>query len=130
MSTTAGRDFGLAVVPGTTGLLSGVGGHAVSSWDVALVLGILGGGWLGARRSGPVILGAPGPALLLKRFAGGLGLGIGASIAAGCTVGQGLTGLPLLAPHSFLVMGSIFAGSALGTLAARRPATAPLPTSP
>jgi uncharacterized membrane protein YedE/YeeE len=94
------------------------------------VLGILSGGWLGARRNGPVVLGAPKAALLLKRFAGGLGLGIGASIAAGCTVGQGLTGLPLLAPSSFLVMGSIFAGSALATLAARHLETAPVPTLP
>jgi uncharacterized membrane protein YedE/YeeE len=53
----------------------------------------------------------------LKRFAGGLGLGIGAQVATGCTVGQGLTGLALLAPSSFVVMAAIFAGSALSTLA-------------
>ena len=120
VSAAAGRDFGLAVVPGTTGLLSGAGGHPLPLWDGLLVLGILLGGWLGARRNGPVALAAPGPAPLLKRFGGGLGLGIGASIAGGCTVGQGLTGLPLLAPSAFLVMASIFAGSALSTLAARR----------
>jgi len=55
----------------------------------------------------------------VKRFAGGIGLGAGASVATGCTVGQGLTGLALLAPSS-LVMAAIFAGSALATLAARR----------
>jgi hypothetical protein len=57
---------------------------------------------------------------LAKRFAGGIGLGVGASIATGCTVGQGVTGLALLAPSSFAVMAAIFAGSALAEIAARR----------
>jgi uncharacterized membrane protein YedE/YeeE len=119
-SAAAGRSFGLAVVPGTTGLVSGAVGHTLPAWDLWLVLGVLGGGWLAARRNGAVALSAPRPDALVKRFAGGVGLGIGASIAAGCTVGHGLTGLALLAPSSFVVMGAIFAGSALATLAARR----------
>jgi len=120
LSAAAGRDFGLAVVPGTTGLVAGIAGRAYPTWDLLLVLGVLAGGWLAARRNGTVALSAPRPAALVKRFAGGIGLGVGASIATGCTVGQGLTGLALLAPSSFAVMGAIFAGSALATLAARR----------
>jgi hypothetical protein len=131
-SAPAGRDFGLAVVPGTTGLLSAVAGRPFPAWDAVLVLGVLIGGWLAARRSGPVGLSAPSAAVLLRRLAGGLGLGIGASIATGCTVGQGLTGLGLLAPSAFLVMAAIFAGSAVTTLLARRVAAAarPLAASP
>jgi len=120
LSNAAGRDFGLAVVPGTTGVVAWIAGHAFPAWDLLLVLGVGAGGWLAARRNGTVALGAPKPAALVKRFAGGIGLGVGASIATGCTVGQGLTGLALLAPSSFVVMGAIFAGSALATLAARR----------
>ena len=120
VSAATGRDFGLAVVPGTTGLLAATAGRALPIWDGLLVLGVLIGGWLAARQSGPVALRAPNSAALLRRFAGGLGLGIGASIASGCTVGQGLTGLALLAPSSFVVMASIFAGSAVATLLARR----------
>ena len=120
LSAGFGRDFGLAVVPGSTGLLSAVAGRPFPAWDVLLVLGVLLGGWLGARRNGPVTLGAPKSAVLLKRFAGGLGLGIGASIANGCTVGQGLTGLGLLAPSAFVVMAAIFGGSTVATLGARR----------
>lgn len=120
-SAAAGRNFGLAVVPGTTGLVSGVVGGSFPAWDVWLVLGILSGGWLAARgRNGSLTLSAPKPAELVKRFAGGIGLGVGASIATGCTVGQGLTGLALLAPSGLVVMAAIFAGSALATLAARR----------
>lgn len=118
VSAAGGREFGLAVVPGTTGLLSGVAGQPFSAWDGLLVLGVLFGGWLAARRAGRFALNGPEPAVLLRRFAGGLGLGIGASIASGCTVGHGLTGLALLAPGSFAVTGAIFGGSALGALLA------------
>jgi uncharacterized membrane protein YedE/YeeE len=129
-SAAAGRDFGLAVVPGTTGLLSAVAGRPFPAWDAVLVLAIVIGGWLAARRNGPVMLSAPKSAALLKRFAGGLGLGIGASIAAGCTVGQGLTGLGLLAPGAFVVMAAIFAGSSATTLVARRLEAAPSSLAP
>ena len=120
LSAATGRDFGLAVVPGTTGALSAVAGHPFPAWDVVLVLGVLIGGWLAARPGRPVTQSAPSSAALLKRFAGGLGLGIGASVATGCTVGQGLTGLALLAPSSFVVMAAIFGGSTVATLLARR----------
>jgi hypothetical protein len=120
VSAEYGRQFGLAVVPGTVGIVSGIGGGSVPAWDAILVAGLVLGGWLGARRSGRVELTARGPSVLLGRFAGGLGLGIGASIAAGCTVGQGLTGLGLLAPSGFVVMGAIFAGRALTTIVTRR----------
>ena len=130
LSAAAGRDFGLAVVPGTTGALSAVAGHPFPAWDVLLVLGVLVGGWLAARQSRPIALSAPSSAALLKRFAGGLGLGIGASVATGCTVGQGLTGLALLAPSSFVVMAAIFGGSTAATLLARRLDPCPAPLAP
>jgi hypothetical protein len=130
VSASAGRDFGLAVVPGSTGLLSALAGQVFPAWDVLLVLGVLGGGWLAARQKGPIVLSAPSSGALLKRFAGGLGLGIGASVATGCTVGQGLTGLALLAPSSFVVMGAIFLGSTGAALVARRRDAPPVPLAP
>ncbi len=120
VSAATGRNFGLAIVPGTTGLLAALEGHSFPTWDALLVTGVLIGGWLAVRRDGPVALSSPNPATSFKRFAGGLGLGIGASIATGCTVGQGLTGLALLAPSSVVVMGAIFGGRTFATLAARR----------
>lgn len=119
LSALAGRQFGLAVMPGTTSLVSAATGIPFPAWDTLLLGGILIGGWLAARRAGRFSLSAPPPLTLLKRFAGGMGLGLGASIAAGCTVGQGLTGLALLAPGSFGVMAAIFAGSGVATLATR-----------
>ena len=130
VSASAGRDFGLAVVPGSTGLVSALAGQVFPAWDVLLVLGVLAGGGLAARQKGPIALSAPGSTALLKRFAGGIGLGTGASVAGGCTVGQGLTGLALLAPGSFVVMGAIFLGSTGAALVARRLDTLSAPLAP
>jgi uncharacterized membrane protein YedE/YeeE len=127
VSAMAGRDFGLAIVPGTTGWVSALSGREFPAWDVLLVLGVALGGWLAARQDGPVSLSAPNPSALLKRFGGGLGLGVGASIASGCTVGQCLTGLALLAPSSVVVTSAIFGGSALATMGAWRLKTVAAP---
>jgi uncharacterized membrane protein YedE/YeeE len=83
------------------------------SWDVLFVLGIPLGAFIAARMSGPVIVSKVSARSASKHFVGGLGLGAGASLAAGCTVGHGLTGIPLLAPGSVLAIASIFAGSAI-----------------
>jgi uncharacterized membrane protein YedE/YeeE len=119
LSSLAARDFGMAIVPGTVNLLV----HPLlrlMSWDVLFVLGIPVGAFVAARRSGPVTMSKVSATSAAKHFAGGLGLGAGASLAAGCTVGHGLTGVPLLAPGSLLVLASIFAGSALTSLWTQR----------
>ena len=90
------------------------------SWDVLFVLGIPVGAFVAARRSGSVTASKVSAATASKRFAGGLGLGVGASLAAGCTVGHGLTGVPLLAPGSMLAIVSIFAGSTINALWTQR----------
>ena len=110
--------FGLSVVPGTVGGLRALtqSRPALPSWELVVVLGIAAGGYLAARIAGTNRLSAPQPADLMGRFVGGLGLGVGSSLAAGCTMGHGLTGVPLLAPGSLLVMLSIFAGSAATAL--------------
>jgi len=110
----AGGTFGLSVVPGAVGGLRGLTGAPlpVPTWNVLLVIGIAAGGFLARRTTSGGRPSAPQPADLGKRFAGGLGLGIGASLAGGCTVGHGLAGLPLLAPASILAMLAILAGSA------------------
>jgi len=119
LSSLAARDFGMAVVPGTVSLLVEPVKHLMS-WDVLFVLGIPLGAFVAARRSGPVTASKVSALNATKHFAGGLGLGVGASLAAGCTVGHGLTGVPLLAPGSMLAVVSIFAGSAITSLWTQR----------
>lgn len=115
LSSLAARDFGMAVVPGTVGMLTAFPDslNNLVSWDVLFVLGIPAGGFIGARRGGSSKPTRPPVRDVFKHLLGGMGLGSGASLAAGCTVGHGLTGIPLLAPGSLVAMASIFAGSAL-----------------
>ncbi|MBT8465723.1 MAG: YeeE/YedE family protein [Myxococcales bacterium] len=115
LSSLAARDFGMAVVPGTVSLLADPI-RSFLRWDVLFVLGVPLGAFVSARMSGPVTVSKVSAAAAGKHFAGGLGLGVGASLAAGCTVGHGLTGIPLLAPGSMLAIASIFAGSAITSL--------------
>jgi uncharacterized membrane protein YedE/YeeE len=119
LSSLAARDFGMAVVPGTVSLLTDPV-RRLMSWDVLFVLGIPVGGFVAARKSGPITASKVSAMSASKHFAGGLGLGVGASLAAGCTVGHGLTGVPLLAPGSMLAIVSIFAGSAITSLWTQR----------
>ena len=109
LSSLSARDFGMAVVPGTVELLAQPLAR-ILSWDVLFVLGIPVGAFIAARQAGPITLSKASLPDAAKRFAGGLGLGVGASIAAGCTVGHGLTGVPLLAPGSLVAILAIFAG--------------------
>lgn len=113
LSTWAMRGFGMAVLPGTVGLVSRplAIGYDVSLWDLFFVLGLPAGAYVAARSHAAVKIGFTSWRALSRRFVGGIGLGAGASLAAGCTVGHGLTGLPLLAPGSVVTMLAIFAGS-------------------
>lgn len=115
LSSLAARDFGMAVIPGTVGVFAEPL-RRLLSWDVLFVLGIPLGAFIAARAAGPLAVSKVSVASAGKRFAGGFGLGAGASLAAGCTVGHGLTGVPLLAPGSIVAIASIFAGSAITSL--------------
>jgi len=115
LSSLAARDFGMAVVPGTVSLLADPL-RSFMTWDVLFVLGIPLGAFIAARANGPITVSKISAAGAGKRFVGGLGLGVGASLAAGCTVGHGLTGVPLLAPGSIVAIVAIFAGSAITSL--------------
>ncbi len=129
------RPFGMAVIGGTVDLARLTSGTTIPAkgfggWDILFVLGLPLGAYFAARKEGAVELSIPKAEDFAKMFAGGIGLGVGASLAAGCTVGHGLTGVPLLAPGSIVTLAAIFAGSALTgyytlTQARNAPQTAP-----
>ena len=119
LAALADRYFGLSVIPGTVDTVRLAGGRDVSfqagfgGWDILFVFGLPLGAFIAARRGSEFKLSVPKPGNLAKMTIGGFGLGAGASLAAGCTVGHGLTGIPLLAPGSIVTLAAIFAGSTL-----------------
>ena len=113
LSALSGRTFGMAVIPGSVNTLAFVSGGEISrlNWDVFFVLAIPIGAYLVTRQRGLLSSDPVSSAEAAQAFGGGVLLGIGASLAGGCTVGHSLVGLPLLSLGSlvttlFIVLGS------------------------
>lgn len=113
LSALAGRFFGMAVLPGSTALLdfAVTGQRSYLNWDLLFVLGLPLGAYLAAKRQGPVSSEPVDGAELARAFGGGLLLGVGASLAGGCTVGHSLVGVPLLSVGSLVTTVFILLGT-------------------
>jgi uncharacterized protein len=84
-----------------------------TGWGTALLVGIPLGTWLSAPVRGPVSWRAPGQPELGRRFAGGVLMGIGGTLAAGCNIGNALTGLSVLVVNSLIVTTAMVGGAAV-----------------
>jgi uncharacterized membrane protein YedE/YeeE len=82
-----------------------------SRWDIALIIGIIIGGYLSSHASGNVSNHfALAGITHWRAFVGGFLLLFGARLADGCTSGHGLSGIAHLGVGSFVVVASMFAG--------------------
>jgi hypothetical protein len=114
----AGWHWGLSVTGPTRSLLAAV--IAVDAgpldWGALMVAGIPAGAWLAARTRGPVTWRTiPAPTFVRRAFGGTL-MGIGGTLAAGCNIGNALTGLSVLALNSAIATGGMAAGIAAAVL--------------
>ncbi len=100
--------YGMSIIPGAMDLT-----QFNLSWALLFVLGIPFGAFWNSRKNKTKKFTVPATPIIAKRLAGGLGLGVSGSIAAGCTVGHGLTFTPLLSIGSVTVTFFIFLGSGL-----------------
>jgi len=103
-SGLAGPAVGVGVAGGTAQLLTFplVGYPGEVTWAMGFVAGIAAGGALAARRAGEFHWRPAPPAALARTLAGGALMGVGASVADGCSVAQTLAGLAALAPGALL----------------------------
>lgn len=84
------------------------------NFGVSLVAGVILGSFLLAVAQGALKLqGFATPQAMVRAMAGGLLMGIGGALAAGCSIGHGLSGLSTLAFMSILASGGILSGAAL-----------------
>ncbi|MHA2401008.1 MAG: YeeE/YedE family protein [Promethearchaeota archaeon] len=104
-SAAAGRNYPLGITGGWVGFLGFflTGDEGKLSWEAFLVVGAVIGAFIAAKIAGEFKLRAPkeGKQLFLQ-FGGGLLMGIGAVTAAGCNIGNTLSGIPQLSLGSIL----------------------------
>ena len=100
--------FGMAIIPGAIDIVD-----LNYSWCLLFVLGIPFGAFWSTRNNKEKRFVLPTTKVIAKRLFGGLGLGVSGSIAAGCTVGHGLTFSPLLGVGSIVATLFIFLGSGM-----------------
>jgi uncharacterized membrane protein YedE/YeeE len=88
-------------------------------FGIALTAGVLAGALISSALAGRLQLrGFQGEADPLRYALGGLLMGFGGVTAAGCSIGQGLSGTSTLSPGSFLALAAIV-GGARAAMAAR-----------
>lgn len=98
--------FRMGIVPGIQSSLNGV----VSASVIFVIAIALGAFAVNPRKKASKW---PSKEVLFKRFGGGLGLGLSAVLAGGCTLGHGLTLSPLLAVASLASIAAMYASSAM-----------------
>jgi hypothetical protein len=92
----------------------GTGAGLTFSFGVAFVAGILGGAVTGAVSTKTFHLTRPDPSRIPHYIIGGIFMGVGAAMAGGCNIGQGLSGVSTLSITSLLATAGIFMGAVFG----------------
>ena len=85
-----------------------------NAFGVALFIGLVTGSLLSALFGKSFRLQAPAPGSILRILTGGFMMGVGAMLAGGCNIGQGLTGMSTLSVESLLAVAAIFVGMYAG----------------
>lgn len=100
---------------GETMLYMMISSGSTLSFGVGSVLGVLAGAFLGSLAKGQFRWEAcEDPRELKRQMLGAAMMGCGAVVAAGCSVGQGLSAFSLLALSGPVTLASIWVGAALG----------------
>ncbi|MCR8658583.1 YeeE/YedE family protein [Paenibacillus endoradicis] len=92
LSALSGRIFGLGITTPSANILQYLvtGDVDFINWGVFLVLGIFLGSLFGAKMSGEFRVRVPDAKTSVRSASGGLLMGFGASLAGGCSIGNGL----------------------------------------
>jgi uncharacterized protein len=105
----AGYGYGLGFVGAADGTRRALAAGTELPFTLFLAIGVVAGAALSGRRR----LRVPDTARAARALAGGLLMGVGGSVAHGCNIGHGLTGIPLLSLGSLLATLSMAAGALL-----------------
>lgn len=106
LSEATGRMYGLGVTTPTANILQFLVSGDVSyiNWGVFLVLGIFLGSLIAAKGSGEFRWRTPDSKTTIFSFIGGILMGIGASLAGGCSIGNGLVGTAIFTWQGWIAL--------------------------
>lgn len=92
LSAATGRVFGLGVTTPSANILQYLttGDQSFLNWGVFLVLGIFAGSFIAAKASKEFRFRMPDVKTSINSLSGGILMGFGASLAGGCSIGNGL----------------------------------------
>ena len=92
LSVATGREFGLGITGPSANIMQYLvtGDEKFINWGVFLVLGIFVGSFIGAKGSNEFRIRVPDVTTILRSALGGILMGIGATLAGGCSIGNGL----------------------------------------
>lgn len=111
------RDYGLSFTQPTVSIVSWlmVGDVGGINWGTFLVLGVPVGAFLAAKLHGEFALKVPAPGRMVQQLGGGVVMGLGASLAGGCNIGHGITGISALSISSIVATAATILGVWLAT---------------
>lgn len=119
LSAATGRNAGLGITTPSANAVSFLttGDSSFADWGVWFVLGIIPGSFIAAKGSGEFRLRAPDARTAVRAVWGGILMGIGASIAGGCTIGNSLVQSALFSWQGWLAFLFTFLGVGAGAKA-------------
>ncbi|WP_025777047.1 YeeE/YedE family protein [Brevibacterium sp. VCM10] len=123
LSAATGRNSGLGITTPSanlTGFLT-TGDTQLIDWGVMLVIGILVGSFIAAKASGEFRVRVPDKGTIIKSIIGGIGMGVGAAIAGGCTVGNAMVSTAQFEYQGWVSMVFMIAGAGIAAKATIKP---------
>lgn len=106
LSAAAGRNSGLGITTPTADVFSyaATGNLKFLNWGTLLVIGILFGSYVAAKASGEFRVRLPDAVQAQRSVIGGVLMGVGASWAGGCTVGNGMVQTSLFSYQGWVAL--------------------------
>ena len=115
LSQATGRNSGLGITTPSAHLVGwfGTGDAEYMNWGTLLVLGIIVGSYIAAKASGEFRVRVPNAQIAQRSVGGGVLMGVGAVLAGGCTVGNGMVATGLFSWQGWISLAAMALGAGL-----------------